>query len=54
MYAALLSTFDGSFPENAPHPCLPIQPYVSTIIFLPVNQQSHFGPHTWNIPVGLI
>ena len=43
-YAAERSTFDGSFPENAPPPCRPIPPYVSTIIFLPVNPASAYGP----------
>ena len=53
-YAADLSTFDGSFPENAPPPCLPIPPYVSTMIFLPVNPASAYGPPgSANLPVPL-
>jgi len=54
IYAADLSTFDGSFPENAHPPCLPIHPYVSMIIFLPVRPASPFGPQITNFPVGLI
>ena len=43
-YAADLSTFVGSFPEKAPPPCGAAPPYVSTIIFLPVNPVSPSGP----------
>ena len=39
-YAADRSTLEKSLPENAPPPCAPQPPYVSTIIFLPVNPAS--------------
>ena len=39
-YAADRSTLLGSLPLKAPPPCLPIPPYVSTIIFLPVRPAS--------------
>ena len=54
IYAALLSTFVASFPENAPPPWRAYPPYVSTIIFLPVNPVSPKGPPITNLPVGLI
>ena len=38
-YAAERSTFDGSLPLNAPPPWRAIPPYVSTMIFRPVNPQ---------------
>ena len=44
----------GSLPENEPLPWAPFPPYVSTIIFLPVNPVSPFGPPITNLPVGLI
>ena len=53
-YAALLSTFVESFPEKAPPPCAPLPPYVSTIIFLPVNPVSPCGPPITKFPAGLI
>ena len=53
-YAADLSTLVGSFPEKAPPPCLALPPYVSTIIFLPVNPASPTGPPITNLPEGLI
>ena len=53
-YAALLSTFVQSLPENAPPPCLAYPPYVSTIIFLPVSPESPIGPPITNLPVGFI
>ena len=53
-YAALRSTFEGSFPLNAPPPCAPFPPYVSTTIFLPVRPVSPWGPPITNLPVGLI
>ena len=40
-YAADLSTFVGSFPENAPPPWGAAPPYVSTIIF----QHAYFFLH---------
>ena len=52
-YAAERSTFVGSLPEKAPPPCGAAPPYVSTIIFLPVNPQSPSGPPTTKRPVGL-
>ena len=51
-YAADLSTFVGSFPEKAPPPCGAAPPYVSTIIFLPVNPASPSGPPITKLPVG--
>lgn len=39
-YAADLSTFVKSLPENAPPPCAPQPPYVSTMIFRPVRPAS--------------
>ena len=51
-YAAERSTLVGSFPENAPPPCRPVPPYVSTIIFLPVSPASPCGPPITNRPVG--
>src|ERR1019366_3399881 len=39
-YAAERSTFDGSFPLNAPPPWRAIPPYVSTLILRPVNPPS--------------
>ena len=54
IYAADLSTFVASFPENAPPPCLEYPPYVSTIIFLPVRPVSPRGPPITNSPFGLI
>ena len=44
IYAAERSTLEGSFPEKAPPPCGAYPPYVSTIIFLPVNPVSAAGP----------
>ena len=52
-YAPDLSTLLGSLPENAPPPCGAAPPYVSTIIYLPVNPQSPTGPPITNLPVGL-
>ena len=52
-YAADLSTLVGSLPENAPPPWGAAPPYVSTIIFLPVNPQSPSGPPITKLPVGL-
>src|ERR1019366_6938908 len=51
-YAAERSTFDGSFPLNAPPPWRAIPPYVSTTILRPVNPQSPIGPPITNRPVG--
>ena len=53
IYAAERSTLLGSLPENAPPPCLPVPPYVSTMIFLPVSPESPWGPPTTKLPVGL-
>src|SRR5688500_148506 len=38
----------------APPPWAPFPPYVSTMIFLPVNPVSPCGPPITNLPVGLI
>ena len=54
MYAADLSTLDGSLPENAPPPWGANPPYVSTMILRPVNPVSPSGPPMTNLPVGLI
>ncbi len=43
----------GSLPLNAPPPCRPMPPYVSTMIFLPVSPQSPKGPPITKRPVGL-
>ena len=51
-YAADLSTFDGSLPENAPPPCGAAPPYVSTIIYLPVKPESPSRPPITKFPVG--
>ena len=52
-YAADLSTLLGSLPENAPPPCAPLPPYVSTMILRPVSPVSPCGPPITNFPVGL-
>lgn len=41
-YAAERSTFVKSLPENAPPPCAPQPPYVSTMIFRPVKPASPY------------
>ena len=53
-YAPDLSTFVGSFPLNAPPPQWAIEPYVSTMIFLPVRPVSPIGPPIINLPFLLI
>ena len=52
-YAALRSTFDGSFPLNAPPPWRAYPPYVSTMILRPVSPASAIGPPMTKRPVGL-
>ena len=42
-YAADLSTFVGSLPENAPPPCGAAPPYVSTIIFYLLTLYHHLA-----------
>ncbi len=54
MYAADRSTLVGSLPLNAPPPCRPRPPYVSTMIFRPVSPQSPCGPPVTKQPVGLM
>ena len=44
-YAADRSTFEKSLPENAPPPCAPQPPYVSTMILRPVNPASPWKQH---------
>ena len=53
-YAPDRSTFDGSFPLNAPPPCRAMPPYVSTMILRPVRPASPCGPPMTNRPVGLM
>ena len=43
-YEAERSTFEGSLPLNAPPPCRPMPPYVSTMILRPVSPASPCGP----------
>lgn len=45
-------TLEKSLPENAPPPCAPHPPYVSTIILRPVRPASPWGPPITKRPLG--